>query len=240
MLEQRVQQLVGARHRCADAPIEDVERDDGRDRDEQTDGRGDQRLGDAGHDDRHAARLVAGEIVERLDDAQDRAEQPDERRVVAERAEEGQVPLELDALARLALLQTFDDRVDAVGVLGQARLGDRALDAVRVAQARARLLDVAGLDELGQLARQRPDVEAVLLEKVVRERNLKSILPVTSAYHTRRTLSTFQKVFGEKIEIGIAAPEIPTPSPDYWWLFRQGWRNIALEYLKICYYWLYY
>lgn len=82
--------------------------------------------------------------------------------------------------------------------------------------------------------------EAVLLEKIVRERNLKSILPVTSAYHTRRTLSTFQKVFGEKIEIGIAAPEIPTPSPDYWWLFRQGWRNIALEYLKIFYYWLYY
>lgn len=82
--------------------------------------------------------------------------------------------------------------------------------------------------------------EAVLFEKIIRERNLKSILLITSAYHTRRTLSTFQKVFGEKNEIGIAAPEIPTPSPDYWWLFRQGWRNIALEYLKIFYYWLYY
>ncbi len=82
--------------------------------------------------------------------------------------------------------------------------------------------------------------EAILFEKIVRERNLKSILLVTSAYHTRRTLSTFKKVFGEKIEIGIAAPEIPTPSPYYWWLFRQGWRNIALEYLKIFYYWLYY
>ncbi len=89
--------------------------------------------------------------------------------------------------------------------------------------------------------------EAVLFEKIVRERNLKSILLVTSAYHTQRTLSTFQKVFGDKAEIGIAAPEIgiaapeiPTPSPYYWWLFRQGWRNVALEYLKIFYYWLYY
>ena len=42
---------------------------------------------------------LPGEVVERLDDAEDGAEQADERRVVAERAEEGEVALEAHALA---------------------------------------------------------------------------------------------------------------------------------------------
>ena len=82
--------------------------------------------------------------------------------------------------------------------------------------------------------------EAVLFEKVARERNFKSVLLVTSAYHTRRTLSTFLKVLQDKTELGIVSPEVPTPSPYYWWLFPKGWRNIAGEYLKIVYYWVYY
>ena len=49
-------------------------------------------------------RLVAGEIVERLDDAEHRAEQADERRVRAQRGEKGQVPLEAQLLARLRAL----------------------------------------------------------------------------------------------------------------------------------------
>ena len=87
--------------------------------------------------------------------------------------------------------------------------------------------------------------EAVLFEKIVRERNLKSVLLVTSAYHTRRTLSTFETVLHDKIdavEIGIASPPtgLQTPSPNYWWLVPTGWQFVAGEYLKIIYYWVYY
>ena len=55
-----------------------------------------QRLGDAAHDVAHrGAHRVAAELAERGHDAEHRAEQADERRVVAERAEEQQARLEL-------------------------------------------------------------------------------------------------------------------------------------------------
>ena len=82
--------------------------------------------------------------------------------------------------------------------------------------------------------------EAILSAKTVRMQNLKKILLVTSAYHTRRALSVFEKVLQntDSIEIGIAAPE--PPSPYYWWLSPKGWKSVAGEYLKIVYYWIYY
>src|SRR5262245_26616511 len=51
----------------------------GRDRGEQTGGRGDQRLGDAGCDHRQARRAGACDLLERRHDAPHRAEQSDER-----------------------------------------------------------------------------------------------------------------------------------------------------------------
>ncbi len=85
--------------------------------------------------------------------------------------------------------------------------------------------------------------EAILFQKTIRERNLKSVLLVTSAYHTRRTLSTFETVLhktSDAVEIGIASPVEGSPSPYYWWLTPKGWRFVAGEYLKIFYYWVYY
>jgi len=87
--------------------------------------------------------------------------------------------------------------------------------------------------------------EAVLLEKTAKERGLKSILLVTSAYHTRRALWTFEKVLRDNnnsIEIGIepAPAGIQTLPPDYWWLSAGGWQFVAGEYLKTVYYWVYY
>ena len=86
--------------------------------------------------------------------------------------------------------------------------------------------------------------EAVELEKTVKERNLKSVLLVTSAYHTRRTLQTFEKVLQDNdfVEIGIESPPAgqQTPTTSYWWLSSRGWSFVAGEYLKIIYYWLFY
>ena len=87
--------------------------------------------------------------------------------------------------------------------------------------------------------------EANLLAKTAKERDLKSILLVTSAYHTRRTLWTFEKTMQNNnvlVKIGIESPPTgqQTPPPFYWWLKPTGWNVVAGEYVKIIYYWLYY
>ncbi|HEY0462290.1 MAG TPA: YdcF family protein [Pyrinomonadaceae bacterium] len=87
--------------------------------------------------------------------------------------------------------------------------------------------------------------EARRLSEKVKSADLKSILIVTSAYHTRRALSTFERVFAENnqpVELGIAAPPvgIQTPRLAVWWLSRFGWQIVAGEYVKSIGYWVYY
>ncbi|CAN5463539.1 hypothetical protein BH10ACI1_BH10ACI1_16400 [soil metagenome] len=85
--------------------------------------------------------------------------------------------------------------------------------------------------------------EAILFAKNAPQKNLKTVLLVTSGYHTRRALSAFETVLhktSDSIEIGIVSPEVLKPSPYYWWLSPKGWQFVAGEYLKIVYYWVYY
>ena len=85
--------------------------------------------------------------------------------------------------------------------------------------------------------------EARTFREKAREMDWKSVLLVTSAYHTRRTWWTFQEeLANEPIEIGIAAAPVGSqmPSPNYWWLTVRGWNAVAGEYVKSWYYWAYY
>ena len=87
--------------------------------------------------------------------------------------------------------------------------------------------------------------EARLLSEKARTANLKSVLIVTSAYHTRRAFRTFRRVFEKNdppTALGIAAPPagIQTPSSGRWWLSRFGWQIVAGEYVKSAGYWVYY
>lgn len=85
--------------------------------------------------------------------------------------------------------------------------------------------------------------EAREFQKIAAEKNLHSVLIVTSAYHTRRALWTFEKVSAyEKTEIGIipAPTGEQTPPPFVWWLSSFGWDVVAGEYVKSAYYWVYY
>jgi len=87
--------------------------------------------------------------------------------------------------------------------------------------------------------------EARLLSETAKRANLKSILIVTSAYHTRRAFATFQKVFKENnpsTTLGIAAPPAGIQTPPYarWWLSAFGWKIVAGEYVKSAGYWVYY
>jgi len=87
--------------------------------------------------------------------------------------------------------------------------------------------------------------EARILSEKVKSSRLKSVLIVTSAYHTRRAFSTFQRIFAENNHLtglGIASPPpgIQTPSTAYWWLSGFGWQIVAGEYVKSAGYWVYY
>lgn len=84
----------------------------------------------------------------------------------------------------------------------------------------------------------------VLVEKVKNE-NLNSLLIVTSAYHARRSLWIFEKVFRDQnspTKIGIIPAQTgqQTPPPTFWWLTPRGWQLVAGEYVKSLYYWLFY
>lgn len=89
------------------------------------------------------------------------------------------------------------------------------------------------------------DWEAKVLARRIKESDLNSVLIVTSAYHTRRTLWTFEQILREseaEVEIGIAhAPTgEQTPPPFIWWFSKSGWQMVAGEYVKSAAYWLYY
>lgn len=81
--------------------------------------------------------------------------------------------------------------------------------------------------------------EAVAAALYVRQHQLRTILIVTSAYHSRRALWVFRRVLrNDEVAVGIdpAGPSAESPEPDLWWLSVRGWRNVGLEYPKLAYY----
>jgi uncharacterized SAM-binding protein YcdF (DUF218 family) len=81
--------------------------------------------------------------------------------------------------------------------------------------------------------------EAIRVHRHAVERGLRRILVVTSGYHSRRALWTYNRVFHETgFSIGLEAAEIgwQTPSPTTWWLELRGWQTIPGEYIKLVYY----
>jgi uncharacterized SAM-binding protein YcdF (DUF218 family) len=87
--------------------------------------------------------------------------------------------------------------------------------------------------------------EANLFVKISTQRKLKTVLLVTSAYHSRWTLLTFERVISKgnlPVNIGVKSPPTgqQTPSPFSWWLSEQGWKIVIEEYVKSAYYWLFY
>ncbi|HEV7377373.1 MAG TPA: YdcF family protein [Pyrinomonadaceae bacterium] len=85
--------------------------------------------------------------------------------------------------------------------------------------------------------------EAVLVREYASTQGLRSIIVVTSPYHSRRALWTWRRVFQESgIEIGLSAAPTgeQSPSPFSWWWHPRGWSMVAGEYPKLIYYWLHY
>jgi uncharacterized SAM-binding protein YcdF (DUF218 family) len=82
--------------------------------------------------------------------------------------------------------------------------------------------------------------EAQVVKEYAQQHGLKSILIVTSAYHSRRALWVYVRVFRETgIRVGlISAAESPPPAT--WWLSVRGWQLVPTEYVKMIYYVIHY
>jgi uncharacterized SAM-binding protein YcdF (DUF218 family) len=83
--------------------------------------------------------------------------------------------------------------------------------------------------------------EALILKDYALAHGLRSLLVVTSAYHSRRALSSLRQSFagtGTTIGLEPALMGSLTPSAMFWWLQPQGWRTVGGEYVKLIYYWL--
>jgi uncharacterized SAM-binding protein YcdF (DUF218 family) len=85
--------------------------------------------------------------------------------------------------------------------------------------------------------------EVEVLRRKIEQTGWKSVLIVTSPYHTRRSLWIFDKVLNNHgAQIGIVSP-LPgeqSPMPFVWWLTSRGWYLVAGEYVKAVYYWFNY
>jgi len=85
--------------------------------------------------------------------------------------------------------------------------------------------------------------EALLIKEYALAQGFRSVLVVTSAYHSRRALGTLRRNFaGTETAIGLEPARIgpQTPSPVFWWLQLEGWRTVGGEYVKLIYYWFNY
>jgi uncharacterized SAM-binding protein YcdF (DUF218 family) len=82
------------------------------------------------------------------------------------------------------------------------------------------------------------DEARVIREYAVAHR-FRSLIVVTSPYHSRRALWTLDAVFrGSGITIGMepVVRVVGSPPAAYWWLKRNGWRFVPTEYVKLVYY----
>ena len=82
--------------------------------------------------------------------------------------------------------------------------------------------------------------EALAVRDYVESSKIRSVLIVTSAYHSRRALRTFQRALAGRARVGLVSPPPgwQAPGAASWWLSARGWRTVPTEYLKIVYYWI--
>jgi uncharacterized SAM-binding protein YcdF (DUF218 family) len=81
--------------------------------------------------------------------------------------------------------------------------------------------------------------EALAVTRYADRGTLRTLLIVTSAYHSRRALWSLQRELGTRgVVVGVdpVAPGQQTPSPLTWWWTQRGWRDVVGEYVKLAWY----
>lgn len=92
----------------------------------------------------------------------------------------------------------------------------------------------------GQVTGTESEASVMAIEADLAE--IRSLIIVTSAYHTRRSLRTFEKALGPEVTVGIEHSPITheSPTPEFWWLRPNGWSSVGAEYVKSAVYYAYY
>jgi len=98
----------------------------------------------------------------------------------------------------------------------------------------------AGRIRVVPLAQSSTYGEAEAARALVSEHHLRSVLVVTSPYHTRRSLATFRKAFGGAgVSIGVEpATETSPARPERWWAAAYDRAYVRYEWAAILYNWL--
>lgn len=81
--------------------------------------------------------------------------------------------------------------------------------------------------------------EAQVVREYAQQRGLRSILIVTSEYHSRRALWVYSRVFRDTgVRLGLVSARLgeESPPPATWWLSVRGWKLVPTEYVKMIYY----
>jgi len=85
--------------------------------------------------------------------------------------------------------------------------------------------------------------ESLAVLNYLRRKGIDTIIVVTSKTHTRRADIIFKRVFGECGGENIKIMTVPTSYDDFdpakWWKVRSSLRNVALEYQKLAYLFLF-
>ncbi len=71
--------------------------------------------------------------------------------------------------------------------------------------------------------------EAVALAKLAAEKNWKSVIVVTSNYHTRRTRYIFRRIFPANISVSVASARDGDFDPQHWFEKRKSVKEFAKE-----------
>jgi uncharacterized SAM-binding protein YcdF (DUF218 family) len=72
--------------------------------------------------------------------------------------------------------------------------------------------------------------EAEVLKKLVTERKWRSVIVVTSNYHTRRARYIFRKVFPQGVEVRVASARDGDFDPQHWWEKRKSIKDLTGEF----------
>ena len=79
--------------------------------------------------------------------------------------------------------------------------------------------------------------EALALRNLAAEENWRSILLVTSNYHTRRARYIFRKIFPARVVLAVVPAPDPAFDPGSWWTTRAGGKIFFLESVGYCVAW---
>jgi len=82
--------------------------------------------------------------------------------------------------------------------------------------------------------------EAAAVQRYASRHVLRTLVAVTSPYHSRRTVWILRQILREE-GITVGSDPVPatltTPKPATWWASLDGWRTVATEFIKLPYYW---